>query len=126
MPALAGRNAYLHALAAALSSMAGWFALVFLLPAPVAFINSLRRRHLIEGQATIERLRSLGWQEFELLVSEHYKRKGYRVVETGGGGADRGIDLILRDESSKKIVVQCKRWAARACPATIRNSGGDN
>ena len=28
------------------------------------------------------------WQEFELLVGEGFRQQGYRVLESGGGGAD--------------------------------------
>jgi len=33
------------------------------------------------------------------------------VVETGGGGADGGVDLALR-KGSEKFLVQCKQWKA--------------
>ena len=34
------------------------------------------------------------------------------VEETGGGGADGGIDLLLAG-SEGKVLVQCKQWRAR-------------
>ena len=54
-------------------------------------------------------IRSIAWREFEELVGEAYRRKGYRVTETGGGGADGGVDLILR-KNGEHLLVQCKNW----------------
>jgi restriction system protein len=36
-------------------------------------------------------------------------------VETGGGGPDGGVDLVLRKpggNGSEKFLVQCKQWRA--------------
>ena len=83
-----------------------------LLPAPFALFKANYRRRLVDGRASIERIRALSWQEFEHLVAEAYRRKGYRVAERGGAGADGGIDIELR-ASGKTLVVQCKRWKNR-------------
>ena len=56
-------------------------------------------------------LNGMSWQEFEMLVGEAFRRRGFAVVETGGGGADGGIDLVLRKDGWK-ILVQCKQWKA--------------
>lgn len=56
-------------------------------------------------------LDSMSWQQFEQLVGEAFRLKGYSVVETGGGGADGGIDLVL-SKGSEKFLVQCKQWKA--------------
>lgn len=53
----------------------------------------------------------LTWQEFEMLVGEYFRRKGYAVKETGGGGADGGIDLEM-SLNGQKYLVQCKQWKA--------------
>lgn len=45
------------------------------------------------------------------LVGEAFRLQGYRVVETGGGGADGGIDLVLRKDG-EKFLVQYKHWKA--------------
>jgi restriction system protein len=51
----------------------------------------------------------MSWREFETLVGEAYRRQGYMVEETGGGGADGGIDLLLHGKG-QKVIVQCKQW----------------
>lgn len=56
-------------------------------------------------------LDNITWREFEMLVGEAFRLKGYRVVETGGSGADGGIDLVL-SKGNEKFFVQCKQWKA--------------
>ncbi len=108
-PAVAGDSALLGAVANGVAANAHWFAAIFLLPVPFALINARSRSRLVDGQANMDRIRALSWQEFEQLVAEAYRRQGYRVAERGGGGADGGIDLELRTKD-KTLVVQCKRW----------------
>jgi restriction system protein len=60
-------------------------------------------------------LDGMSWREFEMLVGEGFRLKGYQVAETGGGGADGGVDLVLRktgETSGEKFLVQCKQWRA--------------
>lgn len=54
----------------------------------------------------------IGWRHFEQLVGEAFRRQGYAVEETGLGGPDGGIDLILRKDSCR-VLVQCKQWRQR-------------
>jgi restriction system protein len=56
-------------------------------------------------------LDDMSWQQFEALVGEAFRRKGYAVTETGGGGADGGIDLVLKKDA-ETFLVQCKQWKA--------------
>lgn len=51
----------------------------------------------------------LNWAEFEGLVAESFRQKGYRVVERGGAGPDGGVDLELY-LGKDKYLVQCKHW----------------
>ena len=60
-------------------------------------------------------LDGMSWQEFEMLVGEGFRLQGYKVVETGGGGADGGVDLVLSrpgKNGAEKFLVQCKQWRA--------------
>jgi restriction system protein len=56
-------------------------------------------------------LRRMHWREFEVLVGEAFRRRGFGVTETGGGGADGGIDLKL-EKGGEVFLVQCKQWRA--------------
>jgi restriction system protein len=78
----------------------------------VSFVKRHQRRRLLDSQTGIESLRAMRWSEFELLAGEAFRRQGYAVEETGLGGADGGIDLILR-RNGQTTLVQCKQWQNR-------------
>jgi len=108
------KNIYLAALAKQISSDAfapfAWLILgACWLAALVSYIGAKGRRRLLETHTGLDSLRGLSWRQFELLVGEAFRRQGYAVQETGLGGADGGIDLLLRKEG-KLTLVQCKRW----------------
>lgn len=65
----------------------------------------------VQESSSASALHGMTWQEFEILVGEAFRRKGYVVAETGGGGTDGGIDLVLRKDG-EKLLVQCKQWKA--------------
>ena len=82
-----------------------------------AIISFLRRKQRValvtdvaQAQST-QALDGMLWREFEMLVGEAFRLQGYSVTETGGGGADGGIDLVLV-KGSEKFLVQCKQWKA--------------
>lgn len=69
---------------------------------------------VVQSNAT-DALDGMTWREFEMLVGEGFRLQGYQVVETGGGGADGGIDLVLTKpgkNGGEKFLVQCKQWRA--------------
>lgn len=76
------------------------------------------RKRLVDDVAqskASDALDGMTWQEFEMLVGEGFRLQGYQVVETGGGGADGGVDLVLSKpgkNGGEKFLVQCKQWRA--------------
>jgi restriction system protein len=67
-----------------------------------------------QSKAT-DALDGMSWREFEMLVGEGFRLQGYQVVETGGGSADGGVDLVLTKpgkNGGEKFLVQCKQWRA--------------
>jgi restriction system protein len=87
-----------------------WMALAICwIGATGSFIRSRHRRRLLETQTGLDSLRAMTWREFEMLVGEAFRRQGYAIRETGLGGADGGIDLILQKDG-KVTLVQCKQW----------------
>lgn len=58
----------------------------------------------------LSKLNDITWREFEMLVGESFRRKGFDVRETGGF-ADGGVDIVLKKEG-EKYLVQCKQWKA--------------
>lgn len=88
--------------------------LIFLVGAGLSAYGRYQRRALHEHvAASADRgaLNDMSWQQFEALVGEAFRRKGYTVAETGGGGADGGVDLVLKKEG-ETVLVQCKQWKA--------------
>ena len=69
----------------------------------------------VTGNGAADALDGMSWREFEMLVGEAFRLKGYAVHEHGGGGPDGGIDLVLSrpgQNGSEKFLVQCKQWRA--------------
>lgn len=80
--------------------------------------NRRKRSRRVRGVAESDAANALdrmSWQEFELLVGEAFRLQGYAVTETGGGGADGGVDLVMR-KGNDKFLVQCKQWKAFKVP----------
>ena len=65
----------------------------------------------VTSSPTASALDSMTWREFEMLVGEGFRQKGYQVTELGGDGPDGGVDLQLT-KGNEKFFVQCKQWKA--------------
>jgi len=88
--------------------------LICLAGAGVSAWRRKQRRQLVAQVAEAQSsnvVDGMSWQQFEQLVGEGFRLQGYRVTETGGGGADGGVDLVLT-KGSEKFLVQCKQWRA--------------
>jgi restriction system protein len=98
-----------------LATAGQYFVPILLLAGAVA--SALRRRRATELVAAVrerndaQALNDVSWREFEVLVAEAFRLQGYQVQETGGGGADGGVDLVLTRHREKHLV-QCKQWKA--------------
>jgi restriction system protein len=96
-----------------------WMVALFLgVIAILSAIMRAKKRALLDAQSDVESLRELSWKEFEWLVGEAYRRQGYAVEESLGGGADGGIDLIIR-KGGQTHLVQCKQWKVQAVGAPV-------
>lgn len=87
---------------------------VFLAGAAVSAYGRYRRRALharVAASPDRGALNEMSWQKFEALVGEAFRRRAYSVTETGGGGADGGVDLALK-KGGELFLVQCKQWRA--------------
>jgi restriction system protein len=90
-------------------SFMAWFLLVMCWGAAlVSWLQARKRRRQLDTRTDLESVAALGWRQFEDLVGESFRRRGYRLEDTGLG-ADGGIDLILHRDS-KRVLVQCKHW----------------
>lgn len=102
LPTIQFKSQIHQAVATAISGFAGILAFIILVAALMSFFNQFKRQKLLENTDKLESIRQLSWQEFELLVGEYFRRKGYAVQENGGGGADGGIDLVLTKKIKKQ------------------------
>lgn len=71
----------------------------------------------------IDYLKSLSWQDFEHVCAGYFSKQGYHVELNGLGGADGGMDLVLRRQG-KKYLVQCKHWKGRVGVGVVREMYG--
>lgn len=92
--------------------------LICLAGAAISAVRKRRRSRLFEttsASSSADALNNMPWREFETLVGEGFRRRGYSVKETGGGGPDGGVDLVL-SKNGEKTLVQCSACCqARAC-----------
>jgi restriction system protein len=85
--------------------------LIFLAGALASVLGRRKRRNLLASMTMPggKTMASITWREFELLVGEALRHRGFSVQETGGNGPDGGVDLVARKEG-EKYLVQCKQW----------------
>ncbi len=102
-----------------------WMALaIFWLGAFVSWLTQRKRSRLLDAQTGVESLGAMSWRQFEGLVGEAFRRQGYAVEQTGLGGADGGVDLILQ-KNGRRELVQCKQWRkAQVNVAVVREMWG--
>lgn len=69
-------------------------------------------------------LDELEWREFEYLIGQLFKTKGYQV-QVQEGTRDRGVDILMRNKKGERLVVQCKHWRSTNVGApTVREMAG--
>jgi restriction system protein len=118
LPAAVHGNPFAQAVVPAADIMSWVLLAVGLLGAAMSWIGQQQRRQLLDAQQGLESIATLGWKHFEQLVGEAFRRQGYTVEETGLGGADGGIDLILR-KNGRRVLVQCKQWRQKQVGAKV-------
>lgn len=102
----------------------------FLVIALISFMRQRKynntRKRLVSAAKKSDNLSDafdkLDWREFELLVGQVFRDRGFSVVE-GEGTKDGGVDLVLR-KRGETYLVQCKHWKANVGVATVRELFG--
>jgi restriction system protein len=77
-----------------------------------AEVKKLLNRRMLDRQTGPETQAALSWSQFEELVAEAYRRRGYTAEVTGRPSGDGGIDIVLHGRGEKALV-QCKHWKVR-------------
>lgn len=89
-------------------------AFAFCISAIISAITAFRQKKLYNNVAMrtdTAVLNEMSWDEFEMLVGEHFRRQGFQVSRQGGNGPDGGVDLVLKNKS-ETYLMQCKQWKA--------------
>lgn len=76
------------------------------------------RTNVANARESGQTIEGISWREFEMLVGETFRRKGFTVIEKGGSGPDGGVDLVLC-LGTDKYLVQCKQWKAINVGVTV-------
>ena len=106
---------------ASMASNLAPLAIVLLVPAVISAIRQRRTRKRFDSQSGGGRpnaLHLLDWRQFESLISEYYRRQGFKVRTNASDGPDGGVDLWLRNDLGLYLV-QCKHWRDRKVPVQI-------
>ena len=94
--------------------------MAFIIGASVSYLKRSRSIELLENarSGSSSEVSSLTWQQFEDLIGEGFRQRGFQVTENGGAAPDGGVDLILA-RGTERFLVQCKQWRARQVSVTI-------
>jgi restriction system protein len=77
----------------------------------VAEVWKFGNRRLLDRQTDLASIKKISWREFERLVGEAYRRKGYLAEIVGTDSGDGGVDVRLNGHG-ETVLVQCKQWKA--------------
>ncbi|MFB7517238.1 restriction endonuclease [Streptomyces sp. NPDC056144] len=75
-------------------------------------VEEAREGSLLDDPAGLpmDRVDALHHSTFEQLVADLLDRDGYRIVRSGGGSGDQGVDVLAVDELGNHLAVQCKHF----------------
>jgi restriction system protein len=110
-------RAYIHTFAAFLQYI---FPMIFLVTAVVSFVRRSRSVRLLDAVRSDPKtdVSALSWQDFESLVGEGFRYRGFVVTERGGAAPDGGVDLALA-RGRERFLVQCKQWRAQQVNVSV-------
>lgn len=86
--------------------------MVFVFGAIASVLRRCQRQNMFDqanqetGRAAIQ---AMSWDEFELLIAEVFRQKGYTIAERSGHRADSEVDLTVT-KNNKAYLIQCKHW----------------
>ena len=89
--------------------------------AVVSFFRGRSRKRLLNKAKRSDNLAhalsQMSWREFEFLIGQMFRERGYSVAE-GKGSNDGGIDLTLFKDG-RTLLVQCKHWKSSRVGVTV-------
>jgi restriction system protein len=66
-------------------------------------------------------LASMSWRDFERLIGEEFRRRGFTVTGFGGAfaaGSRAGMDIALM-KKGERFLVECKHWRRQQVGVTV-------
>ena len=90
LPLFLSGNPFLKNVTEFLAILSPIIGLVLLAAAGVSALQSMERGQMLAEQKGLGTLKELSWQQFEELVGEVFRRRGYFVLENPGAGPDGG------------------------------------
>ena len=84
-----------------------------------SFVAQSRSKSLMSSaRANPKAISEMSWRDFERLVGEGFRQRGFTVTGFGGSGPDGGVDLALM-KNSDRFLVQCKHWRKEQVGVTV-------
>ncbi|HOB00918.1 MAG TPA: restriction endonuclease [Casimicrobium huifangae] len=96
---------------------------LLLVIAILLLVNTLQRRRQLQRAAEVSPnpmlvpLNRLTWQQFELLVSQAFRHRGYLVGSEGKRAPDGASNMVLR-KSGEYFLVHCLEWRSPSIEVT--------
>jgi len=108
-------------LMAVVAALQGWLGVALVAVLLLAFFVSVQKRlRRLETAArgapntaltAIAALNKMTWKQFELLVHQAFRHRGFVIGETGATGADGAVNLVLR-KAGEYFLVHSRLWKA--------------
>ncbi len=108
-------------LMAVVAALQGWLGVALVAVLLLAFFVSVQKRlRRLEMAArgapntaltAIAALNKMTWKQFELLVHQAFRHRGFVIGETGATGADGAVNLVLR-KAGEYFLVHSRLWKA--------------
>lgn len=81
------------------------------------WLRTRRFNKLTGDNFSVQGIRDMPWREFESMIGEAFRGRGFRVAETSRG-ADGGVDLEMHRDGELHLV-QCKHWKSRSVGVAV-------
>ena len=101
------------------SALQGWLGIALVAALLLAFFVSVQKRlrrleraahrEPVAAVASLVALNKMTWKQFELLVHQAFRHRGFVIGETGETGADGAVDLVLR-KAGEYFLVHLRLW----------------
>jgi restriction system protein len=90
-----------------------------LIGAIIGFVKQSRAKSLVSStRANPKTIAEMSWRDFERLIGEAFRLRGFTVTGFGGSGRDGGVDLALV-KNGERFLVQCKHWRTQQVGVTV-------